>query len=214
MRYQVCTAWWHIQLSQQICPRDTLACCWDVKQTTYNKYLTLTSDLILSLLSLPFQLFCQCNVILQAFVHIVILPPKTDSKKIPPFTEKWRIHRSICHSRDRRERNCVRRGGGGGGGGGERERGKPREREREGDPERERYRETERETETESEKGRERDIHDTDIYRKNQRERERERERETDRQTTDRQQQRQRQRQTDRNWCYPLALSRSEREKL
>ena len=28
--------WQHIQLSEQIRPRDTLACCWDVKQPTNN----------------------------------------------------------------------------------------------------------------------------------------------------------------------------------
>ena len=28
--------WQHVQLSEQICPLDTLVCYWDVKQLTYN----------------------------------------------------------------------------------------------------------------------------------------------------------------------------------
>ena len=28
------SVWQHVNLSEQICPRDTLACCWDIKQPT------------------------------------------------------------------------------------------------------------------------------------------------------------------------------------
>ena len=30
------SVWQHVQLSEQICPWDTLACCWDVKRPTNN----------------------------------------------------------------------------------------------------------------------------------------------------------------------------------
>ena len=31
------SVWQHVQLSEQICPWDTLACCWDVKQPSNNQ---------------------------------------------------------------------------------------------------------------------------------------------------------------------------------
>ena len=45
VRWKVCSAtsisvWQHVKLSEQICPWDTLACCWDVhvQQPTTNKW--------------------------------------------------------------------------------------------------------------------------------------------------------------------------------
>ena len=34
---QLLSLWQHVQLSEQICPWDALACCWDIKQLTNNK---------------------------------------------------------------------------------------------------------------------------------------------------------------------------------
>ena len=43
--------WQHVQLSQQICPLNTFACCWEVRQPVYNKTCSAVILLVLHLLS-------------------------------------------------------------------------------------------------------------------------------------------------------------------
>ena len=48
------SVWQHIKLSEQICPRDTLACCWDVEQAS-NQPTNTKSRFILSLYVSPYS---------------------------------------------------------------------------------------------------------------------------------------------------------------
>ena len=77
--------WQHVKLSEQICPWDTLACCWDVKQPT-NKQLLLFSFSPSPLTHISFFLR-----FLSLSVSFFVFPPPPPSSLSLCFVEWWSV---------------------------------------------------------------------------------------------------------------------------